>query len=359
MFPTPGITTSYESATAPPAAAFVNLQANPPSPNSQTVNLGEGSGGSVILTAAAGSYPVDPNGFTLVNTSPQGSLTFSLGAGGLVTMSNTATSPEIDHILFNACDTLSGAHGGPVCSTTPGNITVNIGTPPVTQPFSEQVNAGALVLSCNSPSNYVTGNNTPTPVGNPSLQCPEFQFQPITLDGLEQQVTATTGNTSGNPSAGSPGTIYISDNRGSPTGSWSLTASFIATPIGGSNGDNPNASCAGVVAFCNSSIGGAALNMATNGAHDGQIAPNYLVVSGISCIADPLGGPAPYNPPNLNPNATPDAGGAFGSTVSLCHTLAGAGQSGGTFLFNATYTLTIPESVYAGNYFGSVQYLVS
>ena len=150
VFPTPGITTSYEAATAPPAAAFVNLHANPPSPNSQTVNLGEGSGGSVILTAAAGSYPVDPNGFTLVNTSPQGSLTFSLGAGGLVTMSNTATSPEIDHILFNACDTLSGAHGGPVCSTTPGNITVNIGTPPVTQPFSEQVNAGALVLSCDS-----------------------------------------------------------------------------------------------------------------------------------------------------------------------------------------------------------------
>jgi hypothetical protein len=352
-----GTLTGYESLTAPPAGAFVNLATTPPSPNNQTVNLGEGGSGSVTLTAAAGTYPVDPNGFTLVSPSPQGSLTFSLGAGGLVSLSNTASSPEIDHILFNACDTLSGAHGGPVCSTTPGDITVNIGTPPVTQPLSEQVNAGALVLSCNSPSNYVTGNNTPTPVGNPLLQCPEFQFQPITLDGLEQQVTATTGNTTGNPSGGAPGTIYISDNRGDPNGQWSLTASFIATPVGAGSGQNPNASCGGVIAFCNSSIGLSALNTATNGAHDGQIAPNYLVVSGISCIADPLGGPAPYNPPNLNPDATPDAGGAFGSTVSLCHALQH--QSGGTFLFNATYTLTIPESVYAGNYIGSVQYLVS
>ena len=153
-----------------------------------------------------------------------------------------------------------------------------------------------------------------------------------------------------------PGTIYISDNRGGPTDQWSLTASFIATSSG-VGGVNPNGSCAGIVAFCNSSIGAAALNTATNGAHDGQIAPNYLVVSGITCKADAIGGPPPYNPPNLNPDATPLAGGAFGSTVSLCS--ASEGQSGGTFLFNATYTLTIPESVYAGNYYGSVQYLVS
>ena len=134
------------------SGGFRQPERDPPTPNNQTVNLGEGSGGSVTLSQA-GSYRSDPNRFTLANSSPQGSLTFSLGANGLVTMSNTATSPEIDHILFNACDTLSGAHGGPVCSTTPGNITVNIGTPPVTQPFSEQVNAGALVLGCDSPAN--------------------------------------------------------------------------------------------------------------------------------------------------------------------------------------------------------------
>ena len=65
----------------------------------------------------------------------------------------------------------------------------------------------------------------------------------------------------------------------------------------------------------------------------------------------------PPNPPNLNPDATPTAGGNFGSTVTLCS--ASVGQSGGTFLYNATYSLTIPESVYAGNYIGSVQYTVA
>ena len=34
------------------------------------------------------------------------------------------------------------------------------------------------------------------------------------------------------------------------------------------------------------------------------------------------------------------------------------GESGGTFLYNATYSLTIPESVFSGNYYGSVQYTV-
>jgi hypothetical protein len=123
-------------------------------------------------------------------------------------------------------------------------------------------------------------------------------------------------------------------------------------------------SCGGVDAFCNSSVGTAALNTATNGAHDGQIAPSYLSVASITCIADPTGGivgpdGTVYNKPNLNPDATPTTGGNFGPAagVNLCS--ASTGQSGGTFIYNATYTLVIPESVYAGNYIGSVRYTVA
>ncbi len=347
--------------------AYVNLTDTAPTPNDQTVSIGEGGTGSVTLTATAGSYPVNPNGFTLVTASPVGSLTFTLGAGGVVSLSNTATSSETDTFQFNACDTLAAGNGGPVCSTTPGTITVVIGTPPVIQPFTEQVAAGQLELSCNSPANYITPagqNQSPAPTGiNPLLQCPEFQFPAITLDGLEQTVSATTGNTGGTPSGSAPGTIYISDNRGSPTDTWTLTGTFVPTAIGSGNGQNPNASCAGVDAFCNSTIGAAALNTATNGAHDGQIAPNYLEVSSVSCDADATGGTGgagggTYEPPNLNPNATPLAAiASFGSPVTLC--TAAVGQSGGTFLYNATYSLTIPESVYAGNYVGSVQYTVA
>jgi hypothetical protein len=173
---------------------------------------------------------------------------------------------------------------------------------------------------------------------------------------LEQEVSATTA-----PTGAAPGTIYVSDNRGSPTDSWTLTGTFVPTAVGAGAGQNSNASCAGVDAFCNSSVGTAALNTATNGAHDGQIAPNYLSVAAITCAADSTGGitanGTTYNPPNLNPSATPTAGGNFAAPVNLCS--AAAGQSGGTFIYNATYTLVIPESVYAGTYVGSVRYTVA
>lgn len=348
----------------PAASSYVNLADTAPTPNNQTISVGEGQSGTVTLTATAGSYPVGT--FSLVGGSPQtvGSLTITQASAGSATvnLTNTASASETDTFQFNACDTLSASNGGPVCSTTPGTITVVIGTPPVIQPFSQQVNAGQLVLSCDSPANYVTGNSTPTPTANPLLQCPEFQFPSVTLDGLEQQVTGTTGNSGGNPGATNAGTIYISDNRGGPTDQWTLTGTFIPTAVGSGNGQNPNASCSGVDAFCNSTVGAAALNVATNGAKDGQIPPNYLQVSAITCTADASGGLSgpdgtAYNPPNLNPDASPTTGGNFGSAVTLCS--AAAGQSGGTFLYNATYTLTIPESVYAGNYFGSVQYTVA
>jgi hypothetical protein len=341
--------------------AFVNLATVPPKPVNQSVAIGFGGTATVTLVCTPGSFPV--GSFSIVGGSPQtialtpapnGSLVVTqVGTSATVNLSNTATAATTATFQFNCADTSAP----PVGSTTPGTVTVTIGSKPVVQPFSQVVVGAQLVLSCNSPANYVTGNNTPTPVGNPLTQCPEFQFQPITLDGLEQQTTATTGNTGGVPSASNPGTIYISDNRGSPTGMWTFTGTFTPTPVGTANGQNPNASCAGVDAFCNSSVGAAALNTATNGAHDGQIAPNYLQVGAITCVADSTGGPAPYNPPNLNPNATPTTGGNFGSPVNLCS--AAAGQSGGTFIYNATYTLTIPESVYAGNYIGSVAYTVA
>ena len=349
--------------------ALVNLVDTAPTPQPQTVSVGEGQPFTIHLTATQGSYTVDPNGFHIVGGGSQtiGVLSITqVGTSAVVNTTNTASSAVTESFQFNACDTLAAISGGPVCSTTPATITVVIGTPPVIQPFSEQVTGGQLVLSCKSPANYITPtgqNQSPAPTGsNPLLQCPEFQFPPITLDGLEQTVTGSTASAGGNPVAGNPGTIYISDNRGSPTDTWTLTGTFVPTAIGGTlvspiDGENPNPSCLGVDAFCNSSIGAAAGNTATNGAHDGQIAPNYLQVGNIQCLPDSSGGTNGYNPPNLNPPASNTAGGNFGAPVTLC--VAAVGQSGGTFLYNATYSLTIPESVYAGNYIGSVQYTVA
>ena len=204
----------------PPAAAYVNLVSQPPVANNQTVNLGEGGSANINLSATAGTYPVAS--YSLVGGSPQtlgGRLTVTLTnpSTGAVSLSDTGATAVVLSFQFNACDGESPA----VCTATPGTVTVDIGTPPVIQPFTENVSAGQLVLSCDSPANYITPagqNQSPAPTGsNPLLQCPEFQFPPITLDGLEQTVTGTTGETGGNPSGSNPGTIYISDNRGSPT----------------------------------------------------------------------------------------------------------------------------------------------
>jgi len=346
-----------------------------PTPVSQSVSMGVGGSTTITLSATPGSYPVgafslNPASPVVLARSPSGTLTATLtnAATGAVSLVDTGTAPQVLTFTFNACDN----EATPVCSTAAnaGTVTVNIGSSPVIQPFSENVVGGQLVISCDSPSNYVTPAATPPgPTLAPLGQCPEFQFPAITLDGLEQTVTSTTGNTGGVPGSSSPGTIYISDNRGSPLDQWTLTGTFIATPIGSAPGDNSNAACGGIVAFCNSTTGpgtvknGSLLLAPLN--TNGVIAPDYLQVGGVTCLADSTGGSGtpPYNPPNLNPNAialsgTTTFGNSLGTAVPVSLCSAAQGVSGGTFLYNATYSLTIPESVYAGDYFGSVQYTV-
>jgi len=353
----------------------IPLGVTAPTPVSQSVSMGVGGSTTITLGANPGSYPIgafslNPASPVVLTRSPSGTLTATLtnAATGAVSLVDTGTAPQVLTFTFNACDN----EATPVCSTAAnaGTVTVNIGSSPVIQPFSENVVGGQLVISCDSPSNYVTPAATPPgPTLNPLGQCPEFQFPAITLDGLEQTVTSTTGNTGGVPGSGNPGTIYISDNRGSPLDQWTLTGTFIATPIGSAPGDNSNAACGGIVAFCNATTGpgtvknGSLLLAPLN--TNGVIAPDYLQVGGVTCYADSTGGSGtpPYNPPNLNPNAialsgTTTFGNSVGTAVPVSLCSAAQGVSGGTFLYNATYSLTIPESVYAGNYFGSVQYTV-
>jgi hypothetical protein len=225
---------------------------------------------------------------------------------------DSGSGPGTVTFQFHASDSLGTGNTA--------TVTVNIGTPPVDEPLTQTVNGGQLVLSCSNPD---------TNGGTPALTCPEFQFAPVTLNGLEQ---TTTG-------AGS--TLYVSDNRGDPTAGWDLSAFMVATPIGA--GSNTNASCSGIVAFCNADVGSHALDASGNG----QIAKGNLSIGSITCT--PHGG-------NLNPAGTTGAGGTFATTEAICSALAT--QSGGTFDVTKSYTLKIPSSVYAGKYWGTVEFLV-
>ena len=159
----------------------------------------------------------------------------------------------------------------------------------------------------------------------PPTQCQSIDLPATTLSGSEQMVHAP-GNS-----------FYVTDQRGILNVGWSVSAYLMPTP------SNPNATCSNVATFCNASVGASAANP------QGQIPASHLSVGNITFT--PLSG-------NSNPNALPGPGGSFpggAGAISLCS--APPGQSAGTFKLGATYSLAIPEGVYAGKYQATVEYL--
>jgi hypothetical protein len=295
----------------PPTAAFVVGDDPAPTANNSNVNLGVGGSKTVSLSTTS-SNSTSTTDCDLVGGSISDlrlAVTIDNSPGICSAhLTDSGSGPATVTFQFTASD----VHG----TGAPGTVTVNIGTPPVDEPITETVNAGQLVVSCVNPS--VTST--------PLLICPTLALPSITLNGVEQTVS------------GAGSTIYVSDNRGDPAAGWSLTAAVVPSS------NNPNSSCDGLAVFCNGDVAGHALDASGNG----QIAASNLSIGTIGCTA---------HAGNLNPAATPGAGGTFASTQSICS--AAAGSSGGTFDATKQYTLTIPASVYAGTYYGTVEYLVS
>lgn len=296
----------------PAASSFVSLGNAPPVAQNASYNMAVGGSTTITLIATDADSPI--TGFTIVPGSiSDPRLTVGApAANGNVTITDSGTGQAVVTFQFTATDGVG--------TSNIATATVNIGSSPVQEPLTQNVIGGQLVVSCSNPD---------TNGGTPLLTCPEFQFPDITLNGLQQ---TTTGNGS---------TLYVSDNRGDPNAGWTLTAAMVATPIG--VGSNTNASCAGIVAFCNATVGTHALDVSGNG----QIAKGNLSIGSITC--------SPHTG-NLNLAATPGAGGTFATTQTIC--TAAATQSGGTFDVGKAYSLVIPSSVYAGNYWGTVEFLV-
>lgn len=305
-------------------SSFVNLAINPPVAGAQAVNLGVGGSKTVTLNASPGANPGAPTPPAVAScTLVPGSISDArLGVvidntPNVCSAHLTDTGSGVGLVTFDytATDNASPSIGGPTTGSA-GTVTVTIGTPPVDQQINQDVNAGQLVLSCNSPAIYVPGSALTT--------CPLLTIPAITLNGL-QQTTHINANT-----------IYVSDNRGDPAVGWDLSTYMVTTP------SNPNSNCATATDFCNSSVGSHVSNP------NGHIASGNLSLTGVTCGV--FTG-------NLNVAPTADAGAAYSAAQGLCH--AAAGISGGTFTFGGQFNLVIPSSVYAGTYMGTVEYLVS
>jgi len=317
----PGTTTPLVS-TAPTfePGALVNLVQPPPTAGNLSSTLGVQGTKTVTLPASPGP------GQTLTGCAfVTGSLNLVSGNGPATRLTVTMNSPSTCQAVLADSGTgvatltfqYTASDSYPLTSTA-GTVTVTIGTPAVDQQINQTVTGGALTLSCSPPGspNY------------PALTCGPVTLPGITLNGQDQTTTAAAS------------TIYVSDNRGDPTIGWSLTTYFVTTP---SNTNTPT--CSTAADFCNESVGTHAV------LPDGQIAAGNLSISAPVCgVASG----------NLNPAPTAGPGGAYPTApgaLTLC--TAAAGSSGGTFTMNTNFSLHIPQSVYAGTYLGTVEYLVS
>ena len=167
---------------------------------------------------------------------------------------------------------------------------------------------------------------SPPPYTSPGSTCPGINLPSVTLDGA-QQSTQAPGNT-----------IYIMDNRGGSSAGWSVSAYLVPTP-----GDAPSG-CAAYSGFCNWSVGDA------SSSPDAKIPASDFSVGSLSCTVAPGNS---SSPPHVGSGGSfPDSGGA----VSLC--TADPGSSGGAFELGSTFSLVLPESLYAGTYHATVEYLV-
>lgn len=297
-------------AITPEAGAYVNLNPNPPTANPASYNLGNGATVTETLPVTPGTDPVggcnlvsgpgDADNSVTINNTPSTCTAH---------ITNSGSTPETDTFTYNAYDNQTPPNTGNTAT-----VTLHIGTPPVDQEIGQQVNAGQLVVSCQGPgtSGYPT---------NTLLTCPIINLPAITLNGVTQTTTDPAN------------TIYVSDSRGDPTSGWTLTSYMVPTS------SNTNPACSSVAAFCNQSTG--------SGTGNAVISGSELAIS-VPVCADYTG--------NTNP-VTPGPAGNYGGTLTLCST--SAGTSGGTFTYNTAFTLTIPPSVFAGQYYGTVEYLVT
>ncbi len=302
----------------PPAGCFVSagsfgsttLTDPAPVPVSQTLNVGTSSVTPITLTAPD-SDPTPATTFTIVTLPLLGALTvggnpavagasFALGLPVVYTAGPNAT---VESFTFSASDGVSS-------SAADGTITINVGTPPVQQPITQEITPGQLVLSCNAPGT----------AGYPDASCPAIAFQSVQLNGTNQSSTRAMNQ------------IHVSDNRGNVAVGWSLTSYVINQPITGGG------TFKGLV----NTNAGADTSLAAN-----RIEASYLSIGGITCTAV---SPAPAAA------LPPGGGGTYAITQPLCS--AAAGSSIGHFTVDGTFTLVAPSSKAAGNYSGTVEYLV-
>jgi hypothetical protein len=224
-------------------------------------------------------------------------------------------------------------------------------TPQILQPFKLTVTGGSLTMTC--------GNRTAThPTKHPGF--------PVETQSLAQTCTLITFGTQKlnekNDLRTEPMNIlYISTARGGPTDSWVLNAIMVPTK----QSLTGNQYCDTVQGFCNVTTTTPAKLATPHTYQNTTILPRYLGYAGYTCKPNTTlttlaqsqyynANPTPTTTPGRLPVITPNGHG-LSTTLTLC--TARPGVSGGEFIVQTgTYTLIVPPNIYAGTYYGTVQF---
>ena len=333
------------------------------------------------LTPASGALPAGQVGHSYNYTNltahgGSGTITFSLStAPAWLTLTQTGaktakltgdpTAPGADSAKVTVSDT-----GGttPVTNTYTITIAAAATTPQVLQPFKLTVTGGTLTMTCGkktaTPSitgvvpvktteatSPTFGKTIPVETQKTAKTCALITLGSIKLNERNQLI-----NTKMNP-------LYISTARGGPSNSWVLNAVMVPTTAGeqakaGVGPSTVNPTCGTVQGFCNLTTTNA--TRIRDHLINTSILPNYLYLHGFTCHAQTTPTSVYYN---TNPKPTTAAGReittvnhlGLAAVQTLC--TARAGSSGGEFIVQTgQYTLIVPPNVYAGVYYGTVEY---
>lgn len=292
----------------PPApAATTALVATNPTVTNLSTTVSSAAPTSQVQMVIAPATPQAPGGtpspISTVTIAPTGAVgAATITTGGLVTYTppnNQFSGTEVFTVTATDASGQVGT-GTLTLSVVAGDAT----SADVTVSVSGAVGAQLFIPAC--------GGNTAAK----SAPCPTIVLSAINLNGKKQTATGNIGQ------------VTVVDARGLPL-PWALTAKLAGPlqnqlpPSGSLPGDGNN-----------------------------RIESNQLTMSGQTCAVDTAN-----NGGGLYSATTAGAAGTLNNSVTVCQ--AAIGQSGGTFLANASLSLNVNPDIYVGTYLGTINFLLA
>ena len=262
-------------------------------------------------------------------------LTFS-SSGSHASLSGNPTAPG----TFPFTVTVKTKTGATAVTHNSVLIAAAPSTPVILQTFKLNITGGSLTLTCGNAT-----HTTPVETQHTAITCTLITLGTYKLAEVNHPITKGM-----NP-------LYISTARGGPTDDWTLNAVMVPTTTTLTH----NVYCNTVQGFCNVTTTTPAKLATIHTYQNTTILPNYLGLHGYTCLPQRTHLSPYYNvnpTPTTTPGRTPETtahGYGLSTTMTLC--TAAAGVSGGEFIVKTgTYTLIVPPNIYAGTYYGTVQY---